>query len=118
ITPLSPVGPRTGTDHELATLTVLARLRKLRQATPARTLSAMTGRSSAAARPTGPPPGPNGSRAHGSSWPEVKPSDAAQNSVRSLTRWMHSRSLDSAAPCADKISDRLESGSALRSEEH
>ena len=67
ITPLSPLGPSTGTDHELATLTVLARSRKLRQAAPARTLSAMTVRSSAAARPTGPPPGPNGSLAHGSS---------------------------------------------------
>ena len=89
-------------------MAVLARSRKLRQAAPTRTLSAMTGRSSAAARPTGPPAGPNGSLAHGSSWPGVKPSDAAQNRVRSATRWMHSRSLPSAAPSADKISDRLE----------
>ena len=43
-----------------------------------RMLSAMIGRSSAAAMPTGPPAGPNGSRAHGSSWPGLKPSDAAQ----------------------------------------
>ena len=112
ITPLSPLGPSTGTDHELATLTVLARSRKLRQAAPARTLSAITGRSSAAARPTGPPPGPNGSRAHGSSSPGVKPSEAAQYSVRSLTRWMHSRSLLSAAPSADRISVRLDDGFA------
>ena len=112
MTPDRPPGPSTGTDHELATLTVLARSRKLRQAAPTRTLSAMTGRSSAAARPTGPPPGPNGSRAHGSSSPGVNPSDAAQNSVRSLTRWMHSRSLPSAAPSADRIRLRLEPGSA------
>ena len=113
ITPDRPPGPSTGTDHELATLTVLARSRKLRQAAPTRTLSAMTGRSSAAARPTGPPPGPNGSRAHGSISPGVKPSEAAQNRVRSPTRWMHSRSVLSAAPSADKISVRLEPGSAL-----
>ena len=69
-----------------------------------RTLSATIGRSSAAAMPAGPPAEPNGSRAHGSSWPWVKPSDAAQSRVRSDTRWMHSRSLPSAAPRADKIS--------------
>ena len=83
---MSPLGPSTGTDHELATLAVLARSRKLPQAAPNRTLSAMMGRSSAAARPTGPPAGPNGSLAQGSSCPGLNPSDAAQYRVLSPTR--------------------------------
>src|SRR5260370_8393430 len=112
MTPMRPLGPNTGTDHELAAFTVLARSRKLRQAAPTRTLSAMTGRSPAAANPTGPPPGPNGSLAHGSSWPGANPSDAAQNRVLPETRGMHSRSLLSADPSADRLSDRRAEWSA------
>ena len=78
ITPDSPLGPSTGTDHELATLAVLATSRKLPQPAPNRVLSATMGRSSAAAMPTGPPAGPNGSLPQGSSWPGLNPSEAAQ----------------------------------------
>ena len=78
ITADSPLGPSTGTDHEPTTLAVLARSRKPPEAAPNRILSAMMGRSSAAAMPTGPPAGPNGSLLHESSCPGLNPSDAAQ----------------------------------------
>ena len=54
MTPSSPPGPMTGTDHELATLAARARSLNGAQAAPARTLST-TGFSVAAATPAGPP---------------------------------------------------------------
>ncbi len=111
MTPTRPPGPITGTDHELATLADRARSLNGAQAAPTRTLST-TGCSVAAATPTGPPPGPNDSRDHAPSSASGRPSDAAQTSASPDSRWMHSRSLPSAAPSADRISDRLDEGSA------
>ena len=113
MTPSRPPGPSTGTDQELATLADLARSANGAQAVPACTLSSMTGHSAAAASPTGPPAGPRGSRAHAASRGGARPSEAAQTSEESgASRWMDSRSLPSAAPSADRISDRLLDGSA------
>ena len=72
----------------------------------------MMGRSSAAAMPTGPPAGPNGSRVPRVELPGLEAQRGGAVRILSLTRWMHSRSLPSAAPSADKISDRLDDGSA------
>ena len=110
MTPLSPPGPITGTDQEL--VMPAARSAWPARAALARTSGSATGRSVAAAIPTGPPAGPNGSADHPAICPGENPSEAAQISVWSLTRWMHSRSVSSAAPSADRISDRLEEGSA------
>ena len=58
ITPISPLGPSTGTAHELLILASLATSRNGAQAALARTLSSTTTSAVAAASPTGPPPGP------------------------------------------------------------
>ena len=76
--PLSPPGPATGTDQELATPAILARSANGIQAVLARTFASMTGLSDCAARPTGPPAGPKGSWAHAASWPGANPREAAQ----------------------------------------
>jgi hypothetical protein len=102
----------TGTDHELATLAARARSLNGAQAAAARTLSSTTGFSVAAASPTGPPARPQGSIDQAESSASGRPSEAAQASVSPVRRWMHSRSLLSAAPSADRISDRLDDGSA------
>src|SRR6478672_9330586 len=112
ITPASPPGPSTGTDQELATLAAAARPPNGAHAAPRCTLGWMTGSPVAAARPTGPPAGPAGSRAQAAASGGDRPSEAAQTSPSSVARWMHSRSADSAAPSADRISDRLDDGSA------
>ena len=112
ITPASPPGPSTGTDQELATLAALARPPNGAHAAPRCALAWMTGSPVAAARPTGPPAGPAGSRAQAAASGGGRPSEAAQTSPSSVARWMHSRSADSAAPSADRISDRLDDGSA------
>src|SRR5438874_10056619 len=101
MTPLSPPGPSTGTDQELATPAAAASSPYPAQAALVLTSLSMTGSSAAAARPTGPPAGPNESTDQGASCPGAKPSDAAQSRFWSVTRWMHSRSADSAAPSAD-----------------
>src|SRR5580698_4127275 len=112
MTPSSPPGPSTGTDHELATLADRARSPKFcHEPATVLMLSSMTGACRSAASPTGPPADPNGSRAHASSSRSGTPKDAVLVSWPSSTRWMQSRSLPSAAPSADKISDRLEDGS-------
>src|SRR5262249_33864320 len=112
MTPLSPPGPMTGTDHELKHPAACARSAKPRHARLTLTAVATTGCPEAAARPTGPPAGPNGRLDHGASSPPGNPSDAAQTRDWPPTRWMHSRSVPSAAPSADRISDRLDDGSA------
>ena len=112
ITPSSPPGPSTGTDHELATLADRASSVNGPQVGPACTFSSTTGAWLLAASPTGPPAGPHGSRDHACSNCGARPSDAAQTSDPSASKWMHSRSLPSAAPSADRISDRLLDGSA------
>ena len=112
ITPSSPPGASTGTDQELATLADLASSVNGPQVVPACTFSSMTGACPAAASPTGPPAGPQGSRDQACSSRGASPSDAAQTSDASSSRWMHSRSLPSAAPSADRISVRLLDGSA------
>ena len=112
MTPSSPPGPSTGTDHELATLADRARSPKsCHEPATVLMLSSMTGACRSAASPTGPPAAPNGSRAHASSSRSGTPKDAVLVSWPSSTRWMQSRSLPRAAPSADKISDRLEDGS-------
>jgi hypothetical protein len=112
MTPSSPPGPSTGTDQELATLASLATSLNRDQESPACTFSATTGSSVSATSPTGPPAGPRGSRDHAVSSEGASPSDAAQTSEPSSRgRWMHSRSLPSAAPNADRTSDRLDDGS-------
>ena len=58
ITPISPLGPSTGTAHELPTLAALARSRNGAHAALARTLSSTITSAVAAASPTGPPAGP------------------------------------------------------------
>ena len=112
MTPRSPPGPSTGTDQELATFADLASSAKGAQAAPTCTSSSMIGHWAAAASPAGPPAGPSGRSDHGDSSGGASPSDAAQTSLESASKWMHSRSLPSAAPRADKISDRLDDGSA------
>ncbi len=111
MTPLSPPGPMTGTDQE-PVMPASARSAWPARAALARTSGSATGRSVAAAMPTGPPAGPNGSADHPASCPGENPSDAAQISAWSVTRWMHSFSVPSAAPSADRISSMLEEGSA------
>src|SRR5580658_4587424 len=111
MTPASPPGPITGTDHELVILAARARLLNGAQAAPVRTLSTK-GFSVAAATPGGPPAGPRGSRDQAESSASGRPSEAAQFSVSPASRWMHRRSLPSAAPSADRISERLDDGSA------
>ena len=112
ITPSSPPGPKTGTDHDAATLAVRARSPNGIQLSPARALSAMIGAWVCAATPTGPPAGPTGSRDQAASSSGGRPSAAEQTSSSSARRWMHSRSLPRAAPSADRMSDRLDDGSA------
>src|ERR1700728_5469452 len=111
MTPARPLGPSTGTDHELVTLAARATSLNGAQAGPARTLS-ITGFSGAAARPGGPPAGPQGSRDQASSNASGIPNDAAHTSASPVSRWMHSCPLPSAAPSADKMSERLDDGSA------
>src|ERR1700761_71495 len=118
--PLRPPGPATGTDHELPISAWPVRPRNRDQAALEWTSASMTGRWLAAARPTGPPAGAQGSWAHGLSSPGANPSVAAQTSdgsglgpaPGSETRWMQSRSAFSAAPSADMMSDRLDEASA------
>src|SRR5258708_2172705 len=109
-------GGGRGTDHELATLGGRARLPKTcQEPPPARRFSSMTGTCRTAARPTGPPAAPNGSRSQAASSASGMPSDAARTRVPSSGRWMASRSLPSAAPSADRISEGDEDGSAATS---
>src|SRR3984893_19333496 len=110
--PSSPPGPITGTDQELATLAARARSRNGAQAVPTRTFSSTTGGPATAPSPTGPPAGPWGSRDHADTSSGERPSEAAQTSEESSSRWIHRRSLPSAAPSAERISDRLDDGSA------
>ena len=72
--------------------------------------------SAAAARPTGPPAAPSGSSAQAScSWPRAaRARPATCRLSRRRRRWMHSRSVPSAAASAERISGRLEDGSAGR----
>jgi len=101
----------TGTDQELTTPAARARSLNGAQAAPARTLST-TACSVAAATPAGPPAGPRGSWDHADSRASGRPSEAAHARESPVARWMHSRSLPSAAPSADRISERLDDGSA------
>src|SRR3984957_8429931 len=112
MTPRMPPGPSTGTDQELATLADLASSAKAVQAAPTCTSSSMTGHCALAASPTGPPAGPSGSSDHADSSGGARPSEAAQTSPDSASKWMHSRSLPSAAPSADRMRVRLDDGSA------
>src|SRR3984885_15928210 len=107
MTPPSPPGPITGTDHELVMLAIRTRSLNGAQAAPVRTLSTK-GFSVAAATPGGPPAGPQGSRDHAESSAAGRPSEGAQVSGSSASRWMHSRSLPGAAPTAARISERLD----------
>ena len=72
----------------------------------------MTGHCALAASPTGPPAGPSGSSDQADSSGGARPSEATQTSPDSASRWMHSRSLPSAAPSADRMRVRLDDGSA------
>ena len=113
MTPRCPPGPMTGTDQELATFAA-GRQRAERRPGAARPDVLLDDRllgggrqADRAARRAEGQPGPCGLAAAGG-----RPSDAAQTSACSALRWMHSRSLPSAAPSADRISDRLDDGSA------
>src|ERR1700749_4875718 len=131
MTPSRPPGPSTGTDQELAIFAVLARSPKTaHEPVPAWMLSSITGRCVVAAIPTGPPPAPDGSRDQAASTGVGTPKEAAHTSSGAgyhsgvcasppsleacppgAGKWMHKRSLPSAAPSADRISDRLDDGS-------
>src|ERR1700749_418677 len=119
MTPSRPPGPSTGTDQELAIFAVLARSPKTaHEPVPAWMLSSMTGRCVVAASPTGPPPAPDGSLDQAASTGVGTPNEAAHTSsgdgypsAPGAGKWMHKRSLPSAAPSADRISDRLDDGS-------
>ncbi len=113
MTPRIPPGPRTGTDQELATLADLASLGEGR---PGRSClhvlldnGALRGRgqpdrtAGRAQRQLG--PGGQQRRRAGPARPRTPAGTPP-------SRWMHSRSLPSAAPSADRIRDRLDDGSA------
>ena len=110
MTPVSPSLASTGTDQELAT--PVAAASPVNGDHPACASVTMTGLPVAAAWPAGPPPTPNGSVAHCVSSSSGRPSDAVHASSAPAARWMQSRSDPRAAPSADKISDRLDEGSA------
>src|SRR5258708_35144316 len=107
ITPATPCGPSTGTDHEPATFADLARFANSAQPRPPRTSSAMTGSPVAAAIPGGPPAAPNGSFDPADSSGAATPSEAAQASWPPGTRGVDSRPLASAPPSAGRISAQL-----------
>src|SRR6185437_3994548 len=113
MTPASPSLASTGTDQELAT--PVAAARPLKGAQSACAFSAITVRWVAAASPAGPPLASIGSLVQRSSSASGSPSDAAHASSPPAARCMHNRSEPSAAPRADKISDRLDDESAATS---